>query len=968
MRIYACKKLILLTLVGSLATTTYAINQRGDQPWSTEMRSYYDNELGFRMWFLNLGPTGIRARITPENPDRFLVEHVFQDDQSPARGLVEQGDIIIGANDKPFEISHRFGPHSNKRGWDGPMTELAGHIEDSQGKDGLLTLMIHPNGDENIVNTVELQLEPVGRFAPTYPYNCTRSELLLERLCDFIARDYESDNWKTENQFWGHFHGESHQLLALMASGIEKYEPIIEKHRKRFHNNTYSPTDGGFRTWRWAYDGIIMGEMYHRYNDEKLIEPMRELAETQPWGSFDRNGIYTHRSHIRIRRSGLSPYASIAAISGLQMLSQSIFRQLRLHYEEDLLETIYHHYLRSANPESLSVGYAFREVEEGPLGRDRRHALIELKNPEEARSGKGPGYAVPGGMVDITEYEILWPHKDDHRWKPTDWVEEERDENTVEELLDNRRRVNRYIGEVPPPDDPTEPYETTKSNKFLASIGLAALAMTIGDPPREGWAFLGQHAANTCALGPGNIFDGHAESNIHSFWAILGAARTEDPDRLRDFLDYVKTFLIMSETHDGNGLILQPWGRDWADHGPNWGPRTLPTTTGIMLLSLSRKNLIITGAEIERRAIEAYDQNLFTPFETDLAITLSGNMDNHDTTTYTIIEGPENGTLSGTPPILTYTPDAAFYGIDTFTFVVGDGLEDSPPAEVRVLVQDDPASWNSLPFLDDFELSVPGNLHGQRGWESEHVIVQEDTVFGGRHAAHFESSNAYMRYRVTNAYTSVWVDMQLATEPLKTLPDIPPDSCAVLFMNTNRQIMVYDGEVETESGVTVPSDTFWVRVTMAMDYEEKEWTLYLDGDEVGTYRFYDDSATAYQSTTISGGYPTYLDDFGLTLDPPPGLAASTRVLLLQHALNGQMPKIAFRDGRLHYVHLHRQDDASVTYLMQTRTNLLEGEWEDAGLVAADTNKLNDTFEELSFELPIEEGKQRFIRLLLKEQE
>ncbi len=594
---YTIVSLILAVL--TVSSPVLAINQRGDQPWNTELRCYYDDALGFNLWFLNLGPTGIRARITPENPNRFLVEHVFQDEKSPARGLVEKGDMIIGANGQPFETSHRFGRRSNKRGWDGPMKELASHIEDSQGEDGVLTLMVHPQGNTDKVHTVTLQLEPVGRFSENYPYDCPRSELLLEKLCDFLVRNFYSDNGKPANRFTGNVHGETQQLLALMASGFEEYEPIIEKHRKRFHDNTYSPTDSGFRTWNWGYDGILMSEMYRLYNDEKLIKPMRELAETQPWGSFDRNGFYAHRSFIRIRMIGRKPYASVAAISGLQMLSQSMFRQLGLHYEEDLLETIYEHYLRSANDNALSVGYAFRGGGESPLGRDPRHAIIRLKDPSEARGPKGPGYVVPTGMEDITEYEIVWPHKEDHRWKPTDWVEEERDENIVEELVGDQRRVNRYLGEIPPPSEPTEPYETTRSAKFLASIGMGALAMTIGDPPRDAWRYLGEHAANTCALGPGNIFDGHAESNMHSFWAILGAARTSDPELLREFLDYVKIFLIMSETHDGNGLILQPWGRDWADQGPRWGPRTLPSATAIMLLSLPKQRLILTGGEIK---------------------------------------------------------------------------------------------------------------------------------------------------------------------------------------------------------------------------------------------------------------------------------------------------------------------------------------------------------------------------------
>ncbi len=598
MRLHRNNGLIIL-LISVLCFSVHqagAINLRGERPWSVELRSFYDDALGFRMWFLNLGPTGIRARILPEHPDQFVVEHVFQDDNSPARGLIEKGDVIVGANGRAFETRHRFGRQSNKRGWDGPMRELSERIEDSQGRDGVLELMVRPQGGDEI-STITLQLEPVGRFAENYPYDCPRSEALLEKLCDFIVRDYESSNWKSANSFWGHTHGEAHQLLALMASGIEKYEPIIEKHRKRFHGNTYAPEDGGFRMWGWGYDGIIMAEMYRLYQDEHLVEPMRRLAEVQPWGSFDRNGIYTHRSFINIRNRGGKPYASIAAISGLMMVSQSMFRHLGLHYEEDLLETIYHHYLRSARPQSVAVSYAFGGQDESPLGRDPRHAIIRLADPTQARSGQGPGYRVPTGMQDITEYEIVWPHEADHRWKPTDWVEEERDENIVEELAGDQRRVNRHLGETEPPPDPTEPFDTTRSGKFLASIGMGAVAMTLGTPPTEGWKYLGWHAADTCALGPGNIFDGHAESNLHSFWAILGAARSNDPERVRDFLDYMKIFLIMSETHDGNGLYLQPWGRDWADHGPNWGPRTLPTATGAMLLSLPRQRLMLTGAD-----------------------------------------------------------------------------------------------------------------------------------------------------------------------------------------------------------------------------------------------------------------------------------------------------------------------------------------------------------------------------------
>jgi N-acetylneuraminic acid mutarotase len=41
--------------------------------------------------------------------------------------------------------------------------------------------------------------------------------------------------------------------------------------------------------------------------------------------------------------------------------------------------------------------------------------------------------------------------------------------------------------------------------------------------------------------------------------------------------------------------------------------------------------------------------------------------------TYTVVSGPAHGTLTGTPPRMTYTPEPGFVGKDSFTFTVRDG-------------------------------------------------------------------------------------------------------------------------------------------------------------------------------------------------------------------------------------------------------------------------------------------------------
>ncbi|MBT8036452.1 MAG: hypothetical protein KJO21_02800 [Verrucomicrobiae bacterium] len=595
----------LLLLICLLTQNTSAIMQRGEYPWNVNLRSYYDLEmqetLKITPWLLNLGPTGIRARIDSDKADQLSVKFVFQDKQSPAKGLIQIGDIIIGANGQKFKTSHRFGRNlRGGGGWDGPMMELAGHIEESQGNDGKLNLIVWPRGVKSDEKVVPIQLRPVGRFADTFPYNCTRSEKMLEELCDFIVMDYKADHWKKPNTFHGGPHNKAHQMLALMASGIPKYDRIVKDNIKNYYNLRYNPAGGGFQTWRWGFEGIVMGEYYLLHKDRKLLPAIESLTAAMPLGSRNGNGIYTHRSELNLRTIGKKPYAAIAAISGLQMTAMSLFDKAGLEYDQNLYQNIHQHYLNSATPETAQIAYAFNSADRFNDPKiTHRHAVIKLKDPSNVPRDKSPGTILPNGMQGIGEYEIFWPTQADPRWKPTNWIAKEADTNIVTVLKDKGvLRVDRNHPKYKQAPEPKKPYKTTKSGSHLAPVGMGALAHLIGSDIKPSWQYLGHHAANTCALAPGNAFDGHAGANLHGFWSILGAARSDQPKLRRAYFDYLKTFLILSETHNG-GLILQPWGRDRPNCNSDcsYGPRTLTTATGAILLALGKKHLQITGAD-----------------------------------------------------------------------------------------------------------------------------------------------------------------------------------------------------------------------------------------------------------------------------------------------------------------------------------------------------------------------------------
>jgi hypothetical protein len=79
-------------------------------------------------------------------------------------------------------------------------------------------------------------------------------------------------------------------------------------------------------------------------------------------------------------------------------------------------------------------------------------------------------------------------------------------------------------------------------------------------------------------------------------------------------------------------------------------------------------------------------------------VTLNATDSDGDALAYAIVSGPTNGSLSGTLPNLTYTPDSDYEGADSFTYKANDGYADSNIATVSITV-----TPPNLVFNGDFE-------------------------------------------------------------------------------------------------------------------------------------------------------------------------------------------------------------------------------------------------------------------------
>jgi hypothetical protein len=110
------------------------------------------------------------------------------------------------------------------------------------------------------------------------------------------------------------------------------------------------------------------------------------------------------------------------------------------------------------------------------------------------------------------------------------------------------------------------------------------------------------------------------------------------------------------------------------------GPYAVRVTNAFGLVLSSNALLVVNAAPI------AQNQQVTLNEDTPTAITLHATDPQADLVTYSILNPPTNGVLTGIAPNLIYSPTFNYNGPDRFTFKVNDGLLDSAPATVSITV------------------------------------------------------------------------------------------------------------------------------------------------------------------------------------------------------------------------------------------------------------------------------------------
>lgn len=144
----------------------------------------------------------------------------------------------------------------------------------------------------------------------------------------------------------------------------------------------------------------------------------------------------------------------------------------------------------------------------------------------------------------------------------------------------------------------------------------------------------------------------------------------------------------------------------------------------------SEEAVVILNVAAVNDAPNAQGQTLNGDEDSALDITLTGSDIDSDTLTFSIVNQPKHGSLSGTAPALTYTPNADYFGSDSFTFKVSDGTADSAPATISISLRgssDTPRALGDLYIASEDQtltVAAPGVLSNDSEVDGEALSAQ----------------------------------------------------------------------------------------------------------------------------------------------------------------------------------------------------------------------------------------------------
>ena len=204
-----------------------------------------------------LGPTGARGWIWGwllETTDARQILVTQVDKGSPADGVLAVGDVILGVDGKAFDDDVRK-----------VLGRAITQAETREGK-GILRLIRWREGKQQ---DVQIRLPVLGSYSETAPFDCAKSQKIIDAGCRYIAKNMKGG-------IPGHVNA-----LALLASGKKEYLGLVRDHARKL-----GPKDlklklyggGGMVSWSWGYANLCLTEYYLATRDAEVLPAICEFS------------------------------------------------------------------------------------------------------------------------------------------------------------------------------------------------------------------------------------------------------------------------------------------------------------------------------------------------------------------------------------------------------------------------------------------------------------------------------------------------------------------------------------------------------------------------------------------------------------------------------------------------------------------------------------------------------------------
>ena len=233
-----------------------------------------------------LGPTGARgwyftAKGHSRDARQILVTDVATG--SPAEGVLRKSDVILGVNGSPFTDDARV--------------QFAKAITAAESGTGVLAFLRWRDGKSE---PVEIKLAVLGSYGAIAPYDCTKSQRILELGCAALAKRMASPDYPRKLDAIPR----SLNALALLASGNPDYLPLVEKEAQW----AAAFTTDGYLSWYYGYLMIFLGEYVSATGDTSLLPGLQRLALKTARGQ---SGVGTWGHRFAVSGGNLGGYGAM---------------------------------------------------------------------------------------------------------------------------------------------------------------------------------------------------------------------------------------------------------------------------------------------------------------------------------------------------------------------------------------------------------------------------------------------------------------------------------------------------------------------------------------------------------------------------------------------------------------------------------------------------------------------------------